>query len=170
MIDIRPENPKDFQQIHQVNIAAFGRENEARLVDLLRDHGALSLSMVAEKDGCIVGHIAFSPMQIKFTGGSEIQALALGPAAVMPEFQKLGIGIRLIQVSLDILKAQGNSIVIVLGHPEYYPRFGFVPASQFNIKCSFEVPDEAFMLLELTAGLLNNLEGVAYYRPEFDGV
>jgi putative acetyltransferase len=170
MIEIRPESQTDIFAINKVNIAAFGRENEARLVDLLRDNESLVLSMVAETNGSIVGHIAYSPIMINYSDGSQMSALALAPVAVLPEFQKLGIGIRLVQVSLDILKARGTSVVIVLGHPEYYPRFGFVPASRYNIKCPFEVPDDTFMLLELTGGILENKEGVVKYRPEFDQV
>ncbi|NMC53036.1 MAG: N-acetyltransferase [Chloroflexi bacterium] len=170
MIEIRPECSSDIPAIHSVNAAAFERDSEAHLVDQLRDHGGLALSMVCVQDGQVIGHIAYSPVMIEFDDGGSLPALALAPVAILPEHQNSGIGTHLIQVSLDILKAQGHHLVIVLGHPDYYPRFGFKPASGFNIRSPYNVPDEAFMLLELTAGTLDNRPGVARYRPEFDGV
>jgi len=170
MIEIRPECSSDVTAIHLVNAAAFQQENEARLVDQLRDQGGLTLSMVCIQDDQIIGHIAYSPVVVEFDDGDSLQALALAPVAILPEHQNSGVGTHLIQVSLDILKAQGHHLVIVLGHPDYYPRFGFKPASGFNIRSPYPVPDEAFMLLELTAGTLENRPGVVRYRPEFDGV
>ncbi|KPL74802.1 hypothetical protein ADN00_13215 [Ornatilinea apprima] len=170
MIEIRPECSSDVTAIHLVNAAAFQQENEARLVDQLRDQGGLTLSMVCIQDDQIIGHIAYSPVVVEFDDGGSLQALALAPVAILPEHQNSGVGTHLIQVSLDILKAQGHHLVIVLGHPDYYPRFGFKPASGFNIRSPYPVPNEAFMLLELTAGTLENRPGVVRYRPEFDGV
>lgn len=168
-MNIRQEKPEDIPDIHFVNEQAFGRPDEARLVDLLRAKDKITLSLVAEENGRIVGHVLFSPMTIKTESGS-YPAVGLGPVAVLPEMQRQGIGARLIETGLEMCRGMGETAVIVLGHPDYYPRFGFVPASQFGIRSTYDVPDDVFMALELREGSLNGRSGVAHYQPEFDGV
>ena len=168
-MEIRRETAADFTAIYSVNERAFGRPNEANLVDKLREKDKVTLSLVAEENGRILGHVLFSPMTIKTESGS-YPAVGLGPVAVLPEMQRQGIGSQLIKAGLGLCKELGETAVIVLGHPEYYPRFGFVPASQFGIRSTYDVPDEVFMALELEDGALNGRTGVAYYQPEFDGV
>lgn len=166
---IRPEAAHDVAAIRQVNEKAFGRPAEARLVDALRASGAALLSLIAEHDGEIVGHVLFSPAAV-VSGDSETPAVALAPVAVLPEHQKQGIGSALIEQGLAELRDAGHGLVIVLGHPDYYPRFGFVPASRFGIRCPFDVPDEVFMVHELREGAAPQGGGVVRYRPEFDGL
>jgi putative acetyltransferase len=152
-----------------VETAAFGRINEARLVDSLRSAGALTFSAVAEAESKVVGHAAFSPVKIEDERGS-FEALALAPVAVLPTWQRKGVGSALLKWSLDECRRLGHKLVIVVGHPEYYPRFGFVPATPGGIRCPFDVPSEAFMLLELQPGALAGRTGTIRYRPEFNDV
>lgn len=167
MITIRQEQPEDVAAIHAVNEQAFGRAAEAELVDRLRANGKAMLSLVAVQDGEIVGHILFSPVTIESSGGM-FAASGLAPLAVRPEVQKQGIGSQLIKRGLEQCRAAGLTGVVVVGHPEYYPRFGFVPASRYGIKCEYNVPDEVFMALELRDGAL--CAGFAKYQPEFNEV
>ena len=165
-LTLRCELPADIVAIREVERAAFGQPNEAALVDALRAAGALMISGVAEIGGNIVGHIAFSPIRIE--GGLEnFDAIALAPIAVHPDWQREGVGSALIRWSLDECARAGHSLVIVLGHPEYYPRFGFVPAMPLGVRCPFEVSSEVFMLLELRPGALAGRTGTVRYRPEF---
>ena len=166
---IRQETAADTQAIYSINELAFERPDEANLVDKLRAYGKILLSLVAVVNGRIVGHVLFSPMTLETEGGS-CPIVGLGPVAVLPDAQRQGIGSRLIETGLDLLREKGETAVIVLGHSEYYPRFGFIRASQFGIQSSYDVPDEAFMALELQDGVLNGRAGVAYYQPEFNGV
>jgi putative acetyltransferase len=169
MLKTRKERPYDTLGIHGVNAAAFGQEAEARLVDALRQNNALTLSLVAELKGVIIGHIAFSPVTID-DGKTALQAVGLAPMAVLPQFQKKGIGSQLVKEGLEELKRSGHMAVVVLGHPHYYPRFGFVPANNFNIRCEYDAPPEAFMALELRPDALKGVSGFARYRPEFKEV
>lgn len=162
----RRELPDDLPAIHAVETAAFGQANEARLVDKLREAGALTLSAVAVLAGRIVGHIAYSPVTIE-SGRESFPALALAPMAVSPDCQRTGIGSALIEWSLDECRHGGHELVIVLGHPEYYPRFGFVPAMPLGVRCPFTVPREAFLLLELQPRALGGRCGTVCYHPEF---
>jgi putative acetyltransferase len=116
-----------------------------------------------------VGHVFFSPTPIQTENGL-IDALSLAPVAVRPQKQRKKVGALLIEKGLEICKEKGHRVIIVLGHPEYYPRFGFVPASSKGIKPPFTVPDEAFMIIELQEGALKGAEGVVSYPPEFEGV
>ncbi len=149
--------------VHSVNEAAFGRPDEADLVDNLRSAGVVLASVVAELDKRIVGHILFSRMSIE-TAGRHI-ATAFAPLAVLPEFQRQGIGGRLILHGLDLLRGQGEAIVIVVGHPDYYPRFGFSSDKARLLESPF--PQEAFMAMELRAGALDGIRGKVRYPAAF---
>jgi putative acetyltransferase len=162
----RHERPSDKAAIYQVQTRAFAGVAEADLVDRLRANNKATLSLVAEDEGLIVGHILFSPATIETATGS-LSGLGLAPLAVVPERQRQGIGSLLIEEGLKQCRAAKHSFVVVLGHADYYPRFGFVPASRFNIKSEYDVADENFMALELQPNALNNCAGVAHYQPEF---
>jgi putative acetyltransferase len=121
---------------------------------------------VAVKQNQIVGHILFSPIEIK-SKETSVQGMGLAPMAVLPEFQRRGIGTDLVREGIKRLTGRGCPFVIVLGHPEYYPRFGFEPASRYGVRCEWEVPDEAFMILVLDPSAIRGVSGLARYRPEF---
>jgi putative acetyltransferase len=148
-LKIRPETAQDLAKITEVNNLAFGQKNEGMLVEKLRqtDRFISELSLVAELEGRIVGHVLFYPVIIRSVD-SEFLSLSLGPMAVIPELQRQGIGSRLVTEGLAAAARLGHRSVIVLGHPDYYPKFGFKPASRWNIKAPFDAPDEAFMALE----------------------
>lgn len=169
---IRDEMPGDADAVRQVNDAAFGREDEGRLVDELRKQGAAVVSLVAEVDGRIIGHILFSPVTIEGTEGATNSggAVGLAPMAVLPEFQKQGIGSRLIRTGLERCRERGEALVVVLGHPEYYPRLGFVPAPPLGVTCEYPVPDEVFMVQELEPGALQGRRGLVRYHAAFAAV
>ena len=163
---IREEQADDAAEIRAVNDKAFRQPLEGRLVDLLRANEGILLSLVAVSDAQIVGHILFSPVSLG-SDGEVLQGAGLGPMAVLPEFQQKNIGTQLVSEGIDRLRKRGCPFVVVLGHPEYYPRFGFVPASRYNVRCEWEVPDEAFMLLRLSNC---DVSGLARYREEFSSV
>ncbi|MDH5468300.1 MAG: N-acetyltransferase [Candidatus Aminicenantes bacterium] len=167
-LKIRPETEEDFTKITEVNDLAFGQKNEGILVERLRETERFvsELSLVAELEGKIVGYILFYPVTI-LSADSEFLSLSLGPMAVIPELQRLGIGSQLVSEGLHAVKRLGHRSVIVLGHPEYYPRFGFKPASRWNIKAPFDAPDEAFMALELVDNELTGKSGAVEYPEEF---
>jgi putative acetyltransferase len=166
MLLIRPERPEDTAAIPQVNEQAFGCADEANLVDALRTRGKAVLSLVGIEDDRIVGHLFFSPVTIEFADRI-ILAVGLAPMAVVPERQRRGIGLLLVRAGLEECRNAGYDCVVVLGHPAYYPRFGFVPASQYGITSESEVPDEAFMVLVWRGGMLRDRGGLARYQPEF---
>lgn len=168
MIQVRPEVADDIPAIRRVNELAFAHPSEADLVDALRKDGALAISLVAVDDaGQVVGHIAFSPVNIE-SSGRTIQALGLAPMAVLPEFQNRGIGGQLVEFGLLICRQKGCELVVLLGYPQYYPRFGFQPSKPHGIRWEHEVPDEVFMVKELVPGALDRTEGVACYHPAFE--
>ena len=169
MLDIRLERPGDATAVRSVNEQAFGQPDEADLVDALRASGATFLSLVAESDGETIGHILFSPVTLQGEGGA-FNAVGLGPLAVLPEHQGCGIGSQLVEAGLEACRQAGNHVVFVLGHREYYPRFGFVPTRPLGIRCEFDVPEEAFMVTELSEGALAGRTGIVKYRPEFAGI
>jgi putative acetyltransferase len=169
MIQIRPEQLEDIAAIRRVNERAFNRAAETDLVDRLREHGKVTLSLVAAREAQIVGHILFSPVVIESTQQS-IAAVGLAPMAVLPELQNQGIGSQLVKAGLDDCRRLGHQIVVVLGHPDYYPRFGFVPASRHGIRSEYDVPDEVFMAMELQQGALTDCAGTVKYQPEFNDV
>ncbi len=174
-MQIRAEKPEDVEAIRRVNVSAFGRESEANLVDQLRGT-ASTFSFVAIESEHIVGHIFFSPVTIPQSGRSANEGecddslfiLGLAPVAVLSEHQRKGIGAALIQHSLEECARLGCKAVVVLGHPEYYPKFGFVPAKEKGLKCEYTVPDEVFMVLELESGALEGRVGIVKYRSEFN--
>lgn len=169
MITIRPERPADIAAIHHVNAAAFAQPQEAELVDALRRAGGLTISLVAVHHGRIVGHIAFSPVTIT-SDTAVVDAIGLGPMAVLPEWQRQGVGAQLIETGLETCRDTGVGLAVVLGHPGYYPRFGFTPAKPYGIVWEHEAPAEAFMVRALQPEALARTQGVVRYRPEFDRV
>jgi putative acetyltransferase len=171
-IRIRPEIPADIPAIYAVNQLAFdGREAEPRLVDDLRlsDSFIPELSLVAEVDGRVVGHILFSRIHI-LTESGPLPGLSLAPMAVLPRYQNRGIGSALVQHGLSECRRLGHGIVIVLGHPGYYPRFGFSAALAKALEGPYGDVGEAWMALELVPGALDGVRGVVVYPPAFDGV
>jgi putative acetyltransferase len=163
---IRREQPQDIGEIRQVNIQAFGREQEASVVDKLRKNCNSILSLVAFADGKVVGHILFSPAVIEGRHG-RLVGTGLAPLAVLPEYQRKGIGTQLMQTAIARIKKGGCPYIIVIGHPEYYARFGFEQASRFGITSEWNVPDEPFMILILDRKAMNGITGVARYRQEW---
>lgn len=166
MLTIRPETPKDRASIHYVNQEAFGRNQEADLVDKLRKRGVLTISMVAVQETAVVGHIAFSPVEIA-SEKSSFGALTLAPVAVLSIHQNKGIGSKLVTAGLEECRRLRHEIVVLAGHPNYYPRFGFVRAYAKGIECEFEVPDEAWMIVELKQDALVGRQGKVRFQPEF---
>ena len=167
MVHIRPEKSEDLPPVNSLIIEAFKRDTEARLVDRLRRASADYLSLVADDNGTIVGHLMFTPATI--TNDRTVTGMGLAPMAVVPSYQHQGIGKLLVREGLRILKETGFPFVIVLGHPDYYPRFGFQPASRYNIRSQWDdVPDEAFMILIMDDKAMRNISGVARFRDEFN--
>lgn len=166
MLTIRPETPEDLNSIHYVNREAFGRDHEAHLVDELRKQGVFTVSLVAVQETDVVGHIAFSPVEIA-SEESSFGALTLAPVAVLPAHQNKGIGSQLVVAGLKECQRLGHEIVVLAGHPNYYPRFGFIRACAKGIECEFKVPDEAWMITELKQGALAGRRGKVRFQPEF---
>lgn len=168
MIAIRPETAEDYAAIREVNALAFGREVEPRLVEALRRLSEFipELSLVAFEGDQMVGHIMFSPLVIETKGGA-VSALALAVLAVRSDLQNQGIGSELVRDSLERCRSLGHRIVVVIGHPTYYPRFGFSPARARGLEVPFPVSDEAFLALELVPGALDEIAGMVKYPPPF---
>jgi len=162
---VRAERPDDYAAVHQLNRDAFQADGEADLVDALRTAASPIISLVAEDDGDVVGHILFSPVTLAPHDG--LRVAGLGPMAVSPARQRSGIGSRLVRAGLEACREGGFAAAVVVGHPDFYPRFGFRSASQFGIACEFDVPDPVFMALELIAGTLRDRSGTIYYHPAF---
>lgn len=167
MIPIRSEEPDDIPEVRAVNKAAFPTSAEADLVDTLRNRNAHVLSLVAVQDMEVIGHILFSPVRIETETG-DFAALGLAPMAVSPGHQRSGIGSALVEAGLSRCTKDGHAAVVVLGHPDYYPRFGFRPSTEYGIVCEFPSPPEAFMVLELQPGVLDGISGLAKYHAAFD--
>ena len=165
-LTIRLELPGDTPGIRAVNERAFGQPDEAALVDAVRARGERSISLVAVDGERPVGHILFTPVTIQGPDCAH-EVVGLAPMAVDPDCQRRGIGSRLVARGLDRCRESGYHIAVVLGHPTYYPRFGFVPARRHGIRFELDVPDDAFMVLELDPGALAGCTGVARYAKEF---
>jgi putative acetyltransferase len=167
---IREEQAADIPAIRAVNLAAFETATEADLVDALRSEATPIVSLVADDAGVIVGHIMFSPVTVATpTTNPGITAVLMGlaPMAVLPDWQRRGIGSRLISEGLARCGGLGTAAVVVLGHAEYYPRFGFAPASRFGLRCEYDVPDDVFMARELIDDGLKGVAGTIRYHPVF---
>jgi len=168
MIFIREENAKDIEQIKIINEQAFGQPAEANIVDMLRKSCPDLLSLVALEENEVVGHILFSPAKI-IGSPKMVDGMGLAPMAILPGRQCQGIGTYLVKRGIEMLRSRCCPFIIVLGHPEYYPRFGFERACVHGIACPWEgVPNEAFMILVLDQAAMESVSGVARYRDEFD--
>jgi putative acetyltransferase len=165
---IRPEAEADRAAIHAVNQAAFGTSVEADLVDVLRNKASQLVSLVADVDDAIVGHVLFS--KVWLSERDDLNIMGLGPMAVAPDYQRKGVGSALVRAGLESCRLFGCQAVVVLGHAEYYPRFGFVPASRHAIRSEYDVPDDVFMVTELEVGALRHASGVVRYDEAFSGV
>ena len=166
-VTIRPEEPGDIETVHLLNVQAFGQPMEARIVDTLRERCRDLLSLVAVTGGDVVGHILFSCATIEQSDGTTVRGMGLAPMAVLPEWQRKGIGSKLVEAGLEQLGARRRPFVIVIGHAEFYPRFGFEPASKYDVHSEWAVPDEAFMIRILDEEAMRGVSGLARYRPEF---
>jgi putative acetyltransferase len=162
---VREEGPDDAAAIREVQQRAFNQAQEGDLVDALRANGAVRLSLVAIAARGIVGHVIYSPVSVGNVSGA-----ALGPMAVLPEHQRLGIGRALIEEAHRRLEESCCPFVVVVGYPAYYARFGFRPASAHGITCEWNVPDDVFMLLVLDPSRMRGVSGLAKYRREFASV
>lgn len=171
MVSFAQEKNNNILSIQEVVTAAFGRTSEAKLVEAIRNTQNFipELSIVATEKENLIGHILFSPIVIE-TQRQTFSALALAPLAVIPTRQREGIGTELVQFGLSKCCELDHNLVIVLGHPNYYLRFGFQPANQFGIRAPFPVPEQAFMILELKPDTLENVNGLVKYPAYFDEV
>jgi putative acetyltransferase len=165
MIDVRFEGPPDADAVRKVNDQAFGSPVEGRIVDRLRSApGAISL--VATKDDVVVGHILFTPVGLE--PPAVFRLAGLGPMSVLPEHQRGGVGSQLIRAGLEACRQHGYAAVVVVGHPEYYPRFGFEPAHTRGLTLrDFDVPADVFMVVELDPEVRARLTGAVRYSSEF---
>jgi putative acetyltransferase len=165
-VHIRRERPGAEGAIARVNEAAFGGPDEARIVAAVRQAGQAAVSLVAvDRASRVVGHILFTPVAFDAPGAPRL--MGLGPMAVWPDAQRQGIGSALVEAGLRECERAGCQAVVVIGHPEYYPRFGFRPARACGLRTEYDVPDQAFMVAELDAGALAGREGLVRYLPEF---
>ena len=166
MATIRAEETKDRDAIYRVNKLAFGQPNEADLVNGLRANARPYISLVAVEDEQVVGHICFSPATIE-SEEDVFTAIGLAPMAVLPEHQNRGIGSQRVREGLKECQRLGHDVIVVLGHSNFYPRFGFAPASLKKLRSEYDVPDDVFMALELREGALAGRSGLVKYHPEF---
>src|SRR5213594_5202360 len=164
-IEVRNERVQDAAAIQQVHIAAFGGSAEAKLVRLISERKKALISLVAVSDDSVVGHILFSRVTIDNVPAA-FNGIGLAPVAVLPTFQRRGIGSKLIREGLERCKQARYDAVVVLGDPAYYSRFGFVRAADFGLQDEYDVIDE-FMVLPLYAGALEGVAGTVKYLPEF---
>ena len=161
---VRIEQPGDRDAVRALNERAFGGREEADIVEALHRANAVVVALVAEVGAAVVGHILFSPVTVEH---SDTPLLGLAPMAVDPSRQRQGIGSRLVREGLERCRAAGADGVVVLGHAEYYPRFGFVPVREFGLRCEYDVPADVFMALELTQGALRGASGLVRYHAAF---
>lgn len=164
---IRTENESDYGYIREININAFPTSAEADLVEKLRKADIELISLVAIENKSLVGHILFSPVTLEIDN-ADLKIMGLGPMAVLPKYQNKGIGSKLVNAGLHQCMAQGYDAVAVLGHPNYYPKFGFLPSKIFKIKSEYDVPVDTFMIKELRPGILNSRHGTIKYNSLFN--
>lgn len=168
-MNIQFEKPGDIDAVRDIYLAAFHTRAEADLVDALRQSGIPLISLVAHERGRIFGHLMFSPVTLD----PEVPGMAiagLAPMAVIPEHQNEGLGSMLVAQALNFCRAEGYHAVVVLGHPEFYPRFGFVPSVDFGIQWEHDVPESVFMIQELVPGTLAGHKGIIRYHRVFDSL
>ncbi len=163
---IRIETEADHAAVAQILKSAFDDDGESRLVTRLRSSAKPLMSLVAEQDGQILGYILFSPATLD--SSPSLAVMGLAPMAVHPDCQRQGIGTALVEAGLNRCRDAHIGAVAVLGHSEYYPRFGFRKSSEFDIKCEYDVPAEAFMLMEMQQGFLKGGSGILKYHEEFN--
>ena len=168
--NIRSETENDFDSIRSVNDLAFDRPEESRLVDNLRQLPEFDprLSLVAEREGKVIGHALFFPIYIQGEDGEEYPCLSLGPIAVVPEYQKRGIGGVLIEAGHRTALELDYTAVLLLGHPEYYPRFGYLPAEKWELTNPWQIEGDPWMGVELVKGALECKAGLAVYPQAFN--
>lgn len=164
---VRAERPEDRASVRRVIVEAFGRSEEADLVDALRasDAWVPGLSLVAEEDGGVVGHVLFTRARVR-SGTDDDAVLALAPLAVRPDRQRRGIGDALVRAGVAAARARGDRAVVLVGHPAYYPRFGFVPAVPLGLSCVFAEGEHAPALQVLTLRD-ETPAGRVLFAPEF---
>jgi putative acetyltransferase len=162
---IRAESERDWAPVHAVVASAFGRPAEADLVEALRQRARPIVSLVAEIAGAIVGHVMFSP--VRLSGHDDLKFMGLAPLAVAPSHQRRGIGTALVTSGLERCRELGFGAVVVLGDPAYYARFGFSAATRFGIGCDYDVPEDAFMIVELQHDFLRGAPGTVTYDAAF---
>ena len=167
-MNVRAERPDDRAAVRSINLSAFDTAAEANLVDALRDQARPVISLVAEMDGRVIGHIMFSP--VTMDGHPELRLMGLGPMAVSPMHRNRSIGSALVRAGLQRCGELGFGAVVVLGHPWYYPRFGFQPSGRFGITSEYDAPPEAFMVVELQPGYLRGATRTVHYHEAFGDV
>lgn len=168
MIIIRPEAPQDIDAVTDVVTQAFGQSQEATLTKRLRESGDTTLALVAELDGKIVGHILFSPARID--GHDDVVGAALGPLSVHPDYQKTGVGAALTYAGLAALRHAQVPFSMLLGHVDYYPRFGYQPASELGISSIYGDVGPAFMVIVLDAEQMAGVAGLAHFHDAFNNL
>ncbi|AFY75596.1 MAG: N-acetyltransferase [Hydrococcus sp. C42_A2020_068] len=166
MIVVSREIPNHIAAIRSVLETAFDRQAEAKLVDALRSRGVLTMSLVASENDRVVGQIAFSPVAVG-AESSSLNAVGLGPLAVLPEYRNREIGLQLVTIGIEECRQAGYDAIFVLGDPAFYSRFGFAPASIYGIELEGDFPQEAFMVRELNQGTFTDRAGVVRYQSEF---
>jgi putative acetyltransferase len=164
-MEIRPEREEDQAAVYRLNSSIFATHAEARLVDALRKQASPIVSLVAIVNNQVIGHILFSPVQ--HSENTDALIMGLAPMAVAETARKQGIGSKLIASGMEACTRLGAGAIVVLGHPGYYPRFGFTPASTYGIECEYDVPEEAFMAIELTPHFLASKPGLIKYHECF---
>jgi putative acetyltransferase len=168
-MSIRKEKPADIEKIWNINAEAFDTDAEASLVNALRSSGIPFLSLVYEENYDLVGHILFTPVEL-VCNTSGVRVMGLAPMAVVPSFEKKGIGSSLVKTGIQECISEGYDAIVVLGHPNYYPKFGFRPSVDYGLKSEYEVSDDVFMVLELKKNSLNRIKGIVKYHAIFGSV